>query len=159
MAVKHKYATSATTVVSMAATLATGANTYEGLGSCTHTQLDNSTDKYPHARFVWTATDTFAAAPTAGSTIDIYMTVEDIDSTSDETPIPGASDIINLAKYIGCIVLDNQDVAQRKPLIVMNCLAGVERAKFNFANSSGQTLSYSTNAITLKVQPFTFEDV
>lgn len=158
MAVKFKYAAAATTVVSLAATLANGANTYEGLTNCTHTQLDNSTDKYPHARLVWTATDTFAAAPTAGGTIDVYMTVEDIDGTSDETPIPGASDIAYLGRYIGSFVLDNQDVATRKVLILLDVLAGVEKAKFNYLNSSGQQLSYSTNAITLKVHPFTYED-
>lgn len=157
MAQKFLYG-SPTTVVSLAATLANGANTYNGLTSCTHTLLDNSTTLYPHCRFVFEAQDTFAAAPTAGGSIDLYMTMMDVLGTSDETPEPGASDIIYLAKYLGSFILDNQDVATRKALILLNCLAGVTSARFNFVNSSGQTLSYSTNAITLTATPFTFED-
>ena len=64
---------SATTVISHAATLASAANTYSGLTGCTMTQLDNSTTLYPYARAVLGIPDTFAAAPTAGGTIDLYM--------------------------------------------------------------------------------------
>ena len=62
--------------------------------------------------------DTFAAAPTAGGTVDLYMTLDDIDGTSDETPLPAASDITYLAKYVGSFVVDNQDVAQIKPIVI-----------------------------------------
>lgn len=157
MAVKFLYG-SATTVISLAATLANGANTYNGLTGCTLTLLDNSTDKYPHCRFVIDLQDTFSAAPTAGSTIDLYMTLHDVDGTSDETPEPGATDIVNLATYVGSFVLDNQDVATRKAIIVHGCLAGVTSARFHILNSSGVTLSYSTNAITVKATPFTYQD-
>ena len=159
MALKHKYASSSTTVISLAATLATGANTYTGLANCTMNSLDNSTDKYPHCRFVLDIPDTFAAAPTVGSYIHLYMTVNNIDGTSDETPVPGATDVVALARFVGSFRLDNQDVATRKVLIAMNCLAGVENADFFIENQSGQTISYSSNATTVKAQPFTFEDV
>ena len=92
---------SATTVISHAAALASGANTYTGMSGCTMTQLDNSTTLYPYARAVLSITDTFAAAPTAGGTVDLYMTCDDIDGTSDQTPVPGASDIAYLARYVG----------------------------------------------------------
>lgn len=149
---------STTTAVSLAATLANGSNTYNGLTGCTHTLVDNSTSKYPHAKFVFGNPDTFASAPTAGGTIDIYMTEMDIDGTSDETPEPGSGDIIYLGRYIGSIELDNQDVANLKPLIVRGCLDTVSAARFNFVNNSGVTLSYTSGAITLKVTPFSHED-
>jgi hypothetical protein len=145
---------SSTTVCSLAATLANAANTYSGLGSYTQTQLDNSTDLYPWGRAVLGVPDTFAAAPTAGSTVDLYMTLDDIDGTSDETPEPGATDILYLAKFVGSFVLDNQDVATIKPLIFS--LHGVQKARFNILNSSGQTMSYTSAAITVKVTPFTY---
>lgn len=145
---------SATTVISLAATLANSANTYAGLANCTMNQLDNSTDLYPHLLAVLGVPDTFAAAPSAGSTIDLYMVLDDIDGTSDETPEPGATDIIYLAKYVGSFVLDNQDVATIKPLIVLNALLGVKKARFCILNNSGQTMSYSSNAITVKITPF-----
>lgn len=157
MAIKHKYASSSTTVISHAATLANGANTWAT--GTTMTPLDNSTDKYPHCRFVLDIPDTFAAAPTAGSVVNLYMTVNNIDGTSGETPLPAATDVVNLARYVGSFRLDNQDVVTRKAIYVFDCLAGVENADFYIENQSGQTISYSSNPTTVKAQPFTFEDV
>ena len=145
---------SATTVISHAATLASAANTYSGLTGCTMTQLDNSTTLYPYARAVLGIPDTFAAAPTAGGTIDLYMTLDDIDGTSDETPLPAATDITYLAKYVGSFVVDNQDVAQIKPIIIS--LEGVQKAQFYILNSTGQTISYSSNPTTVKITPFSY---
>jgi hypothetical protein len=159
MALKHKYASSATTVISLAASLANDANTHSGHSGITQTPLDNSTDKYPHARFVLEVPETFAAAPTAGGFFDIWMTVNDLDGTSDETPVPGATDIEFLAQKVALIRIDNQDVAQRKPVMVLNCLAGVESALFYVRNKTGQATTYSATPLTLKVTPFTFEDV
>jgi hypothetical protein len=159
MAIKHKYSASTTTVVSMAATLANAANTYTGLTGCTMNALDNSSDKYPDAKFVLEIPDTFAAAPTAGSTIDVYMSLENVVSTSDEVPLPAATDILYLAKRVASFVMDNQDVATIKTVIVRDVLYGVENALFYLYNGCGQQLSYSSNPITLKVTPLTVEDV
>lgn len=143
---------STTTCISLAATLNNAANTYTGMSGITMTALSNSL-QYPDARFVLDIPDTFAAAPTAGSTIDVYMTVDNIDSTSDETPVPASSDLIYLAKYVCSFQMDNQDVATRKVRIVPGCLHGVVDANFFLYNGCGQTLSYSSNPITLKVTP------
>ena len=145
---------SATTVISHAAALASGANTYSGMSGCTMTQFDNSTTLYPYARAVLGIPDTFAAAPTAGGTVDLYMTLDDIDGTSDETPLPAASDITYLAKYVGSFVVDNQDVAQIKPIVIS--LEGVQKAQFYILNSSGQQISYSATATTVKITPFSY---
>ncbi len=145
---------SSTTVISLAAALAGGANTYSGLSGCTMTQLDNSTALYTYARAVLGIPDTFAAAPTAGGTVDLYMTLDDIDGTSDETPRPGATDITYLGKYVGSFVVDNQDVALIKPIVIS--LEGVQKAQFYILNSSGQQISYTSNPTTVKITPFTY---
>jgi len=145
---------SPTTVISLAAALASAANTYNGLTGCTMTQLDNSAALYPYARAVLSIPDTFAAAPTAGGTIDLYMSLDDIDGTSDETPVPAAGDITYLAKYVGSFVVDNQDVATIKPITIS--LEGVQKAQFYLLNSSGQQISYTSNPTTLKITPFTY---
>jgi len=160
MAVKWKPAAGgATTCVSLAAALASDANTHSGHTGITQTALDNSTDKYPHAKIVLNVPETFAAAPTAGGYFDIWMTENDIDGTSDETPVPGATDIESLARYVGVIRIDNQDVAQLKPLVVHGLLASVSSALFYVRNKTGQATTYSATALTLKVTPFTYEDV
>jgi hypothetical protein len=158
MATKWKLASSATTVISLAASLASAANTHSGHTGITQTALDNSTDKYPHCKFVLSVPETFAAAPTAGGFFDIWMTENDIDSTSDETPVPGATDIESLARRIGAIQIDNQDVANLKPLIVHGCLATVSSALFYLRNQTGQATTYSATALTLKATPFSYED-
>lgn len=118
------------------------------------TQLDNSTDLYPYAIAVLNINDTFAAAPTAGGTIDLYMTQDDVDSTTDETPLPAASDIVNLAKYVGSFVVDNQDVATVKAIDIS--IKGVKKAQFYILNNCGQQISYTSVATTVKVTPYTF---
>lgn len=143
---------STTTCISLAAALSNAANTYTGMTGITMTALSNSS-QYPDARLVLNIPDTFAAAPTAGSTIDVYMTVDNIDGTSGETPVPAASDITSLARYVCSFVMDNQDVATRKVKIVQGCLHGVVDANFYLYNGCGQALSYSANPITLKVTP------
>lgn len=143
-----------TTVISLAAALANAANTYNGLSGCTMTLLDNSTDLYPHAKCVLNINDTFAAAPTAGGTIDLWYTEEDIDGTTDETPLPGASDILYLAKYAGSFTIDNQDVATIKPIVIS--LHGIQKAQWYLLNNCGQQISYTSVATTLKITPFTY---
>lgn len=147
---KMVFSASTTTVVSKAGTIANAANTE----SADATQLDNSTELYPYAKAVLGIPDTFAAAPTAGATVDLYMVEDDIDGTSDETPIPAASDIIYLARYVGSWVLDNQDVATIKPIVIS--LEGVKKARFFILNNSGQQISYSSNPTTVKITPFTY---
>lgn len=149
---------STTTAISLAAALSNGANTYSGHSGITQTAVDNSSSKYPHAKFVLNVPDTFAAAPSTGAYFDIWMTENNIDSTSDETPVPGSSDIADLARYVGTIRIDNQDVANLKPLNVFNVLAGVSEALFYLRNQTGQATTYSSTALTLKVTPFSFED-
>ena len=125
------------------------------MASCTHANLDNSYLLYPYAKAVLLIPDTFAAAPTAGSTIDLYMTDLDTDGAGTaETPVPAASDITYLGKYVGSFVLDDQDVAQVKPIIIS--LEGVKAARFNILNSSGQQISYSSNPTLVKITPFTY---
>lgn len=159
MALKWKMASSTTTVISLAASLASGANTYSGHAGFTPQALDNSTDKYPHCKFVLNVPETFAAAPTAPAYFDLWMTENDIDGTSDETPVPGATDVIYLARFVGRIPIDNQDVANLKPLVVHGILAGVSSALFYLRNQTGQATTYSATALTVKATPFTYEDV
>lgn len=159
MAVKWKMATSPTTVISLAASLASGANTHSSHSGITQTELDNSTDKYPHCKFVLNVPETFAAAPSTTAYFDIWMTEVDVESTNDETPVPAATDIAALAKFVATIRIDNQDVANLRSVVVHHCLAGVAKALFYVRNQTGQATTYSATPLTLTARPFTYEDV
>ena len=145
---------SATTVISVAAAISSGVNTYSGASGTTMTQLDNSTALYPYARAVLGIPDAFAAAPTAGGTFDLYMILDDIDGASGETPEPGISDILYLAKYVGSFVIDNQDVATIKAIVIS--LEGVQKARFCILNNCGQQTTYTSNPLTVKITPFSY---
>ena len=70
---------SATTCISLTASLTNG-NVAGGT-----TVLDNSTTLYPFAVATFNNPDTFGAAPTDKSTVDLYMVRQDVDGTSDDT--------------------------------------------------------------------------
>ena len=144
-----------TTVVSMAAALANAAYTYSGLSGCTMNDFDNSTDKYPHLRLVLDIPDTFAAAPTAGGYVNVYMLILNSDGTSDDIPAPDST-ALKAAKWICAIPIQAYDVAQRVTALVEGVLAGVTGAQFFIENKCGQQISYSSNPITLKATSYTY---
>lgn len=137
------------TAISHAATLANGANTYDGLSGCTTNEIDNSVLKYPYLKLSLHIPDTFAAAPTAGATIDVFYVDTSVDGAgTSETPVPAATDILYNGTYLCSFVVDNQDVATIKSKTVP--IDGLEKFKLYIANNTGQTLSYSSNPILLK---------
>ena len=143
---------SATTVISHAAALGDGANTYSAITNMT--ELDNSTTLYPLAIAVLDIADTFAAAPDDGGTLDLYMMINEVDgASSDELPAPAATDI-KRAHYVGSFSVTDLDVAVRQQITIS--LVGVQKADFFLVNNCGQSTSYTSNAMTVKVTPFTY---
>ena len=143
---------SATTCISQTATVADG----EVVGG--DTELDNSKNLYPLATAVIEITDTFGATPSG--TIDLYMVRGDTDGTSNNTALGYAAlSTTNsqtdpeYAEYVGSYAPD-VDEAYRDAITIS--LSGVKQAKFYIMNNTGQNLVYSSNAITVKITPFTF---
>jgi len=149
-------ASSSTTVISHAATLTNNSYTYSGLTGCTMTDLDNSTDKYPHLRAVLDVPDTFSAAPSAGGYVNLWMVPLNVDGTSDDIPAPDST-AIKQARLIGTFFTQAYDVAQRITIDCPNALRGLTAASFAIENKSGVSLSYSSNPITVKVTPYSFK--
>lgn len=144
---------STTTVISHAATLTNGSYTYSGLTGCTMTTLDNSSALYPWAKAVLDVPDTFSAAPTADTVVNLWMTEQDIDGTSDQIPASDAT-AIKQAVLVGSFQVKAYDVQQRIPINIS--LEGVKAANFMIENKTGVSLSYSTNPITVKITPFSY---
>lgn len=142
-----------TTCISTTGTIANDIFTVDSTNA-TITQFDNSTDLWPMARCTLSIVDTFAAAPTDGSTIDLYMCRDDIDGTLDETA-PTTTDQKG-SSFVGSFRLYATDENQPKELDVS--LAGIKKCRFFFQNKSGQTISFSAGN-TLKVEGFSYQDV
>lgn len=141
----------ATTVISLAATLASGANTYSGLGSLTMNELDNSTYNYPYALAVLDIPDTFAAAPAANAAALLYINRNDIDGTNDHLPVPITGDLKN-AEIIGTFDINASDEAHRVAIIIN--IEGIKKANFFIKNNTGQNISYTSNPTTVKITPY-----
>lgn len=138
-----------TTVITTTGTIAADIFTVASTNA-TITEFDNSTDLWPMARATLSVVDTWAAAPTDGGTIDLYMCRQDIDSTNDE--IAPTTTAQQGAKYVGSFRIHGADVAQYKEINIS--LAGVKKAKFYFQNKTDQTISFSAGT-TVKIEGWT----
>ena len=138
---------SATTVISETAAIA------DGDFSTDTTQLDNSSTLYPYGLAVLRCQDTFAAAPDDNSTVDLYMVMDDVDGTVDESAAPSGTDP-EASTLVGSFPIYNTDEDQVRAINIS--LHGVRKARFFILNNTGQAISYSSNAITVKITPFTY---
>jgi hypothetical protein len=120
------------------------------------TDLDNSTLLYPHARATLHIPDTFAAAPTAGGYFNLYMLPLDVDSTSDDDPVPD-SVALKAARWVGAFPIAAYDVEQRVTIDLPGVLRGLTSARWFTENKCGQNTSYSSNPLTVKIAPYTFQ--
>jgi hypothetical protein len=137
---------SATTVISLTSTLGNG-NVAGGT-----TELDNSSTLYPYALAVLDVPDTFGAAPTNYSSVDLLMVRNAVDGANNDTSSPSGTDIEG-AELAGIFVIYDTDEQQRNSQVIS--LLGVKKANFYIRNNSGQSLIYSSNPITVKITPFT----
>ena len=144
---------SATTCISQTATVADG----EVVGG--QTELDNSTNLFPLATAVIDIADTFGAAPTGP--IDLYVVRGDVDGTSDGTALGYAalttSDNQTDPEYAERLGAWTPDVDEAYRDTITISLLGIKKGKFYIMNNTGTTLVYSSNTITVKITPFTFE--
>lgn len=131
----------------------TSNNQMSTAAATTYTQTD--TLDYPDAVFVL-VTKGFGAAPTSGSTIDLYIRPLDIDGTTD-APAP-ATGVDNAYKgqYIGSFVLKNSATSGDAYRCVGYDIPRAGEA-YLFNNNTGQTLTGGTspNGWTLKMTPRT----
>lgn len=146
---------SATTVISLAASLTNNGWTYSGLSGLTMADLDNSTTLYPHAMATLTVPETFAAAPTAGGFFNLYMLPLNVDGTSDDEPAPDAT-AIKGARWVGAFPIQAYDVNHRVTIDLPGVLRGLTAAQFFVENRCGQATTYSATPLTVKVVPYTF---
>ena len=144
--------TPSTVIQGATTTIADGIFSVHGTNA-TITEFDNSVDMWPLAVATLQIPDTFLAAPTVGSTIDLYMCRQDLaGGTNDETA--PTTTLVNGAKYVGSFgPLYATDEAQNLETVIS--LAGVRKAKFFIQNNSGTTMSYSAG-FTVKIEGFTF---
>lgn len=138
--------TSSTTCISLTASVTNG-NMAGGT-----TILDNSTNKYVWATATFNNPDAWGGVPTNNSTVDLYMVKHDVDGTSDETAAPTGTDPES-ADLVGSFKIYDANEEQRKTFVFS--LLGVSSAHFYIRNNTGQTITYTSSPITVKIKPIT----
>jgi len=140
------------TIIATTGTLADGIFSVSGTNA-TITQFDNSTDLWPMAVVTFVNPDTFLAAPTVDSTIDLFMCRDDLAGASGDDETPPTTTLQKSAKYVGSFgplyATDEEQVLE-----TVISLAGVDKARFFIQNNSGTTLSFSAGTI-IKIEGFT----
>jgi hypothetical protein len=142
----------AQTVIDTAVDIAASGN----FGATT-TVFDNTTDAaVPYARWGLAVASfpDWAAAPVAGTTVDLYGLLQDVDGTNDDTQAPSGT-AVGGARQFGSFVISADDALQRRTITID--LNGVQKCSFYLRNNTAQIMNNDagTNAI-VKITPFAY---
>lgn len=133
-----------------------GSDIAAGNFSAAGTTYDNTSDAAaPYAPFakVMVEAPDWAAAPGAGTVLELWGVLKDVDSTDDDTDAPSGSNA-NGARYFGFCVLDDADALQRRTFLIDTL--GVEKFDPYIRNGSAQNMNNDggTNLV-VKITPVT----
>lgn len=147
---KQFYGT-AQTVINTATDIATG--NFSGAPAAT---FDNTTDaSVPHALNALAMAEfpDWAAAPTAGTVVELWGVLLNTDGTDDDTDAPSGTSAGG-ARCFGAWPLAAADALQRRTIVIS--LRGVGQVDFYIKNGSGQNMNNDagTNCV-VKITPFT----
>jgi hypothetical protein len=142
----------ASTVLTGTATLVT--DNYSTSSTATVTEFDNSTDLWPLAVATLQLPDTFSAAPTVGTTIDLYICPRDLAGGADDVTVPTAT-LQKGADYVGSFG-PIYAVDEDQPLQTSISLIGIRKCTFAIFNGSGVSLAFSAGfVVKIEGQGFT----
>jgi hypothetical protein len=115
--------------------------------------FDNTTDAavpYAPRAMATLFINDWAAAPVAGTVVELWGVVQDVDGTNDDTDTPSGT-VQGGARFFGQWVIAGVDAAQRRTINIS--LLGVQKVNFYIRNGTAQQATNAT-ACTVKVTPF-----
>lgn len=137
------------TVINTAVDIAAG--NFSGAPAATYNNTNDAAVPYaPYAQAVLQVPD-WAAAPVAGTVIELWGVLIDVDGTSDDTDAPSGTNP-NGARKFGQWVIDDVDALQRRTITID--MLGVEKVDFYIRNGTAQNMNNDagTNCV-VKVKP------
>lgn len=139
----------AQTVINTATDIAAG--NFSGAPAAT---FDNTTDAdVPYASYAKAMAEfpDWAAAPVAGTVIELWGVLKDTDGTDDDTDAPSGT-ASGGARYFGQWVVAAVDALQRRTITI--CIFGVEKVDFYLRNGTAQNMNNDggTNCV-IKITP------
>ena|SRR3990167_82698 len=144
----------ATTVISTAVDIAAGA--FSGAPSATFANTDATVPAATHALAMAEFPD-WAAAPVAGTVIELWGLLKDVDGTDDDTNAPSAA-ASGGARYFGAWPIAAADSLQRRTIVIS--LEGIGNGitvDFYIYNGTAQNMNNDggTSCI-VKITPFSY---
>ena len=123
--------------------------------SATTTEFNNTNDAAvpyaPYAEAMLEAPD-WAAAPVAGTVVELWGVLKDVDGTDDDTDAPSGT-AAGGAKYFGSWVIAAADALQRRTITIS--LLGVRKCDFYVKNGTAQNMNNDAGTnLVVKITPF-----
>jgi hypothetical protein len=142
----------AQTVIDTATDIAT--NVFSGAPALT---FDNTTDAaVPYAPLALAMAEfpDWAAAPVAGTVVELWGVLKDVDGTDDDTDAPSGA-ASGGARFFGAWVIAAADALQRRTIVIS--LEGVQQVDFYIKNGTAQNMNNDggTNCV-VKITPFAY---
>lgn len=141
----------AQTVIDSAVDIASG--NFGSAGTIFDNTSDSSVPYATHALVVMSVPD-FGSAPAAGSTIELWGLMQNVDGTSDETDAPSGT-AQGGATYLGGMVVAAVDALQRRSFVIS--LEGITAFVPYIRNGTGVNMNNDggTNLV-VKITPFCY---
>jgi hypothetical protein len=128
------------------------ASNFSGAG----TTFDNTSDAaVPYAPYALAMAEfpDWAAAPVAGTAVELWGLMVDVDGTDDDTDAPSGT-ASGGARYLGSWVIAAADALQRRTIVIS--LEGVTKFAPYLRNGTGQNMNNDGGtACVVKLTPFT----
>lgn len=144
----------AQTVINLATDIAAGA--FSGAPAATFSNNDAAVPNATHANAMAEFPD-WAAAPVAGTVVELWGLLKDVDGTDDDTGAP-ASAASGGARLFGAFVIEAADALQRRTIVIS--LEGINNSitvDFYLMNRTAQNMNNDagTNCV-VKITPFSY---
>lgn len=149
-ATKQFVSATTTTVINTATDIAAAA--FSGAPASTFT----NTDLYTHALAMAEFPD-WAAAPVAGTVVDLYGVLKDVDGTDDDTDAPSGS-ASGGARYFGSWIIAAADALQRRTIVISleGIVSGIS-VDFYIRNGTAQNMNNDGGtSCVVKITPFSY---
>ena len=149
----QQFAGAAQTVINLATDIAAG--NFSGAPAATFSNNDATYPNALHANAMAEFPD-WAAAPVAGTLVELWGLLKDVDSTDDDTGAPSGT-ASGGARYFGAWVIEAADALQRRTIVIS--LLGINNSitvDFYLKNGTAQNMNNDggTNCV-VKITPFT----
>jgi hypothetical protein len=144
--------TTTTTVISTATDIAS--NNFSGAPAATYDNTTDATLPYATHALAMGEFPDWAAAPVAGTLVELWGVLLNTDGTDDDTDAP-ATTASGGARYFGAWVIAAADALQRRTIVID--MTGVEQVDFYIRNGTAQNMNNDggTSAV-VKIRPLAY---